>query len=94
MGRSIKAASISGVRHAIQTSIDADLVSLVSALTLFFRKLPADDGSSPLCFRVFSDQLYHGGRTRYGGFARIGHSPPPQVPACSRRLPHVPTDGR
>ena len=36
MGRSIKAASISGVRHAIQTSIDADLVSLVSALTLFF----------------------------------------------------------
>lgn len=36
MGRSIKAASISGVRHAIQTSIDADLVSLVSALCLFF----------------------------------------------------------
>ena len=36
MGRSIRAASISGVRHAIQTSIDADLVSLVSALTLFF----------------------------------------------------------
>jgi len=36
MGRSVKAASISGVRHAIQTSIDADLVSLVSALTLFF----------------------------------------------------------
>ena len=36
MGRSIRAASISGVKHAIQTSIDADLVSLVSALTLFF----------------------------------------------------------
>ena len=36
MGRSVKAASISGVKHAIQTSIDADLVSLVSALTLFF----------------------------------------------------------
>ena len=36
MGRSVKAASITGVRHAIQTSIDADLVSLVSALTLFF----------------------------------------------------------
>ena len=36
MGRSIRAASITGVRHAIQTSIDADLVSLVSALTLFF----------------------------------------------------------
>lgn len=36
MGRSVKAASITGVRHAIQTSIDADLVTLVSALTLFF----------------------------------------------------------
>ena len=36
MGRSVKAASISGVRHAIQTSIDADLVSLVSGLSLFF----------------------------------------------------------
>ena len=36
MGRSVKAASITGVRHAIQTSIDADLVSLVSALCLFF----------------------------------------------------------
>ena len=36
MGRSVKAASITGVRHAIQTSIDADLVSLVSALALFF----------------------------------------------------------
>ncbi|MBP5314208.1 MAG: protein translocase subunit SecD, partial [Eggerthellaceae bacterium] len=36
MGRSIKAASVSGVRHAIWTSIDADLVTLVSALSLFF----------------------------------------------------------
>ena len=36
MGRSIKAASQSGVRHAILTSIDADLVTLVSALALFF----------------------------------------------------------
>lgn len=35
-GRSIRAASITGVRHAIQTSIDADLVTLVSALSLFF----------------------------------------------------------
>lgn len=36
MGKSVRAASISGVRHAIFTSIDADLVSLVSALCLFF----------------------------------------------------------
>lgn len=36
MGRSVRAASLTGVKHAIQTSIDADLVSLVSALTLFF----------------------------------------------------------
>ena len=36
MGRSVKAASKSGVRHAILTSIDADLVTLVSALCLFF----------------------------------------------------------
>lgn len=36
MGRSIRAASITGVRHGILTSIDADLVTLVSALTLFF----------------------------------------------------------
>lgn len=36
MGRSVKAASLTGVRHAIETSIDADLVTLVSALTLFF----------------------------------------------------------
>ncbi len=36
MGRSVRAASITGVRHAILTSIDADLVTLVSALCLFF----------------------------------------------------------
>lgn len=35
-GRSVRAASITGVRHGIQTSIDADLVTLVSALVLFF----------------------------------------------------------
>lgn len=36
MGRSVRAASLTGVRHAIVTSIDADLVTLVSALSLFF----------------------------------------------------------
>ncbi len=36
MGKSVRAASQSGVKHAILTSIDADLVSLVSALSLFF----------------------------------------------------------
>lgn len=36
MGRTVRAASVTGVRHAILTSIDADLVTLVSALTLFF----------------------------------------------------------
>ena len=36
MGRSVRAASITGVKHGILTSIDADLVTLVSALTLFF----------------------------------------------------------
>jgi SecD/SecF fusion protein len=36
MGRSVRASSVTGVRHAIQTSIDADLVTLVSALALFF----------------------------------------------------------
>ncbi len=36
MGRSVRAASITGVKHGISTSIDADLVTLVSALTLFF----------------------------------------------------------
>jgi len=36
MGRSVRAASITGVKHAIITSIDADSVALVSALSLFF----------------------------------------------------------
>lgn len=36
MGRSVVAASLTGVRHGIQTSIDADLVTLVSAIALFF----------------------------------------------------------
>lgn len=44
MGRSIKAASITGVRHAIGTSVDADLVTLVSALALFFIALGSVKG--------------------------------------------------
>ncbi len=36
MGRSIRNASISGVKHGIGTSVDADAVTLVSALALFF----------------------------------------------------------
>jgi len=36
MGRSVRAASVTGVKHAIMTSIDADLVALISALSLFF----------------------------------------------------------
>ena len=36
LGRSVRAASVTGVRHGIMTSIDADLVTLVSALALFF----------------------------------------------------------
>ncbi len=36
MGKSVRAASQSGVKHAIFTSIDADSVTLVSALCLFF----------------------------------------------------------
>ena len=36
MGRSIRAASISGVKHGIFTSIDADVVTLITALVLFF----------------------------------------------------------
>lgn len=35
-GRSVRAASVTGVRHGIMTSIDADLVTLISALALFF----------------------------------------------------------
>ena len=36
MGRSVRAASMTGVEHGIRTSIDADLVTLVSAVVLFF----------------------------------------------------------
>lgn len=36
MGHSIRAAATNGVRHGIGTSIDADIVSLVSAIALFF----------------------------------------------------------
>ncbi|MDR3052547.1 MAG: protein translocase subunit SecD [Coriobacteriales bacterium] len=36
MGRSVRASSITGVKHAIVTSIDADFVTLISALALFF----------------------------------------------------------
>ena len=36
MGKGVKAASISGVKHGIMTSLDADVVTLVSALALFF----------------------------------------------------------
>ena len=35
MGRSIRQASISGVRHGIKTSLDADAVTLVTAVALF-----------------------------------------------------------
>lgn len=35
MGRSIKNASISGTKHGIRTSLDADIVTLVSAIALF-----------------------------------------------------------
>lgn len=36
MGRSIRSASISGAKHGIATSLDADTVSMVTALALFF----------------------------------------------------------
>lgn len=36
MGRSVKNASVSGARHGITTSLDADAVQLVTALALFF----------------------------------------------------------
>ncbi|MDR1088360.1 MAG: protein translocase subunit SecD [Coriobacteriales bacterium] len=44
MGRSVRAASITGVRHAIITSIDADLVTMISALALFFISVGAVKG--------------------------------------------------
>jgi len=36
MGKSVRQASVSGVSHGIRTSLDADVVTLVSALALFF----------------------------------------------------------
>lgn len=36
MGRSVRQASVSGARHGIQTSLDADAVTMVTALALFF----------------------------------------------------------
>ena len=36
MGRSIRNASVSGAKHGIRTSLDADAVTLVTALALFF----------------------------------------------------------
>ena len=36
MGRSIKNASVSGSKHGVATSLDADVVTLVTALALFF----------------------------------------------------------
>lgn len=44
MGRSVRASSITGVRHAIVTSIDADFVTLISALALFFISVGAVKG--------------------------------------------------
>jgi len=44
MGRSVRASSITGVKHAIITSIDADLVTAVSALTLFIVSVGAVRG--------------------------------------------------
>ncbi|MCL2806626.1 MAG: protein translocase subunit SecD [Coriobacteriia bacterium] len=44
MGRSVRASSVTGVRHAIITSIDADLVALISALTIFIAPLGAVSG--------------------------------------------------
>jgi len=44
MGKSIKSASISGVRHGIGTSIDGDVVSLVSGIVLFIVAVGAVKG--------------------------------------------------
>ena len=55
-GRSVKAASITGVKHAIQTSIDADMVSLVSGLTLFFLASASVKGFGlTLCLGIMCD---------------------------------------
>ncbi|MCL2756692.1 MAG: MMPL family transporter, partial [Coriobacteriia bacterium] len=58
MGRSVRASSITGVKHAIITSIDADLVALVSALALFFIAVGAVKGFGlTLAFGVICDIL-------------------------------------
>lgn len=44
MGRSVKNASVSGARHGIRTSLDADAVTLVTALALFFVAVGAVKG--------------------------------------------------
>jgi len=44
MGRSVRASSRTGVKHAIITSIDADLVALISALVIFIAPLGAVRG--------------------------------------------------
>ena len=36
MGRSVKNAAVSGAKHGIMTSLDADAVQMVAALALFF----------------------------------------------------------
>ncbi len=57
MGRSVRAASITGVRHGILTSIDADLVTLVSALTLFFLASASVKGFVPLVMAAAINSL-------------------------------------
>ena len=54
MGRSVRAASVTGVRHGILTSIDADLVTMVSALTLFFLAAPQSE-SAALALGIICD---------------------------------------
>jgi len=56
MGRSVRASSITGVRHAIITSVDADLVTLISALALFFISVGSVKGFGlTLAIGVFCD---------------------------------------
>ena len=58
MGRSVRAASKTGVWHGITTSIDADLVTLVSALTLFFLAAASVKGFGlTLALGIFCDLI-------------------------------------
>ena len=58
MGRSVRAASITGVRHGILTAIDANLVTLVSALTLFFLASASVKGfGTTLALGIFCDVI-------------------------------------